>query len=36
MLEKALTIADLKCMACRRVPKMFFEYADPGAWTEQT
>ena len=31
-----LTIADLKSLAKRRVPKMFFDYADSGAWTEQT
>src|ERR1700742_4986404 len=31
-----LTIADLKKMAQRRVPKMFFDYADSGAWTEST
>ncbi len=35
-LQNALTIADLKRMARRRVPKMFFDYADSGAWTEQT
>jgi len=34
--EQALTIADLKERARRRVPKMFFEYADSGAWTEGT
>lgn len=34
--ERALTIADLKEQARRRVPKMFFEYADSGAWTEGT
>ncbi len=34
--EQALTIADLKEQARRRVPKMFFEYADSGAWTEGT
>ncbi len=33
---KPLTIADLKSLAQRRVPKMFFDYADSGAWTEQT
>jgi len=33
---KALTIADLKRMARRRVPRMFFDYADSGALTEQT
>src|SRR6201991_4266766 len=31
-----LTIADLKTLAQRRVPKMFFDYADSGAWTEST
>lgn len=31
-----LTIADLKARAKRRVPKMFFDYADSGAWTEGT
>jgi L-lactate dehydrogenase (cytochrome) len=36
MLQNALTIADLKAMARRRVPKMFFDYADSGAWTEGT
>ena len=33
---KILTIADLKNQAQRRVPKMFFDYADSGAWTEST
>ncbi|ARO31200.1 L-lactate dehydrogenase (cytochrome) 2 [Rhizobium sp. NXC14] len=31
-----LTIDDLKKLAQRRVPKMFFDYADSGAWTEST
>ena len=31
-----LEINDLKKMAKRRVPKMFFDYADSGAWTEGT
>ncbi|MEP7452200.1 alpha-hydroxy acid oxidase [Phyllobacterium sp. SB3] len=31
-----LEIADLKRIAQRRVPKMFFDYADSGAWTEST
>ncbi len=31
-----LTIADLKKMAQRRVPKMFVEYANYGAWTKST
>ena len=29
-------IADLARLAQRRVPKMFFDYADSGAWTEST
>ena len=29
-------IADLERLARRRVPKMFFDYADSGAWTEST
>jgi L-lactate dehydrogenase (cytochrome) len=31
-----LTIDDLKNQARRRVPTMFFDYADSGAWTEST
>jgi L-lactate dehydrogenase (cytochrome) len=31
-----LTIADLKKLAKRRVPTMFFDYADSGSWTEGT
>ncbi|MER9508135.1 alpha-hydroxy acid oxidase [Mesorhizobium sp. M0579] len=31
-----LTIADLKDLARRRVPKMFYDYADSGSWTEST
>lgn len=31
-----LEISDLKNLARRRVPKMFFDYADSGAWTEST
>ena len=31
-----LTIAELKKLARRRVPKMFFQYADSGSWTEST
>ncbi len=31
-----LTIAELKKLAQRRVPKMFFQYADSGSWTEST
>ncbi|MFO1140791.1 MAG: alpha-hydroxy acid oxidase [Amaricoccus sp.] len=35
-ISDALTIADLKERARRRVPKLFFDYADSGAWTEGT
>ena len=35
-LDRYLTIDDLKEAARRRVPKQFFDYADSGAWTEQT
>lgn len=31
-----LEIADLKRMARRRVPRMFFDYADSGSWTQST
>lgn len=34
--RSALTIDDLKKMARVRVPKMFFDYADSGSFTEQT
>lgn len=35
-LENCLTVEDLRLLAKRRVPKMFFEYADHGGFTEQT
>ncbi|CAN7612844.1 alpha-hydroxy-acid oxidizing enzyme [Devosia sp. Root413D1] len=35
-LDKYLTIEDLMKAAKRRVPKMFFDYADSGSWTEST
>ena len=35
-LDRALTIEDLRALAKRRVPKQFFEYADHGAFWEQT
>ena len=35
-MPEILEIADLKRLAQRRVPKMFFDYADSGAWTEST
>ncbi|MDB5731118.1 MAG: nitronate monooxygenase family protein [Variovorax sp.] len=30
------TIEDLRVMAERRVPRMFYDYADSGSWTEST
>ncbi len=30
------TIEDLRVMAQRRVPRVFYQYADSGSWTEQT
>lgn len=30
------SIEDLRILAKRRVPKMFYDYADSGAWTEST
>jgi len=35
-MTEPLEIADLKKMARRRVPRMFFDYADSGSWTETT
>ncbi|MFC5386644.1 L-lactate dehydrogenase [Aquamicrobium segne] len=35
-MTEPLTINDLKNRAQRRVPKMFFDYADSGSWTETT
>ncbi|RYE77454.1 MAG: L-lactate dehydrogenase, partial [Hyphomicrobiales bacterium] len=35
-LDKYLTIEDLMKVARRRVPKMFFDYADSGSYSEQT
>ncbi len=35
-LEKILTVDEMKTAARRRVPKMFFEYADTGSYTEST
>ncbi|HXY21993.1 MAG TPA: alpha-hydroxy-acid oxidizing protein, partial [Burkholderiaceae bacterium] len=29
-------IEDLRELARRRVPRMFYEYADSGSWTEST
>jgi L-lactate dehydrogenase (cytochrome) len=35
-LSSCLTIDDVKRLAKRRVPKMFFDYADSGSWSEST
>jgi L-lactate dehydrogenase (cytochrome) len=35
-LSRMLTIDDLMKAAKKRVPRQFFDYADSGAWTEQT
>ena len=35
-LDRLLTIDDLKKRARHRGPRMFFDYADSGAWTEST
>ena len=31
-----LEIDDLKKLAQKRTPKMFFDYADSGSWTQST
>ena len=35
-LSKITTIEDLRVIAKSRVPRMFYDYADSGAWTEGT
>lgn len=35
-MPQPLTIEDLRLLAQRRVPRMFYDYADSGAWTEGT
>ena len=35
-MTEPLDIQDFKNLARRRVPKMFFDYADSGSWTEST
>ena len=35
-LSKITCIEDLRVVAKRRVPRMFYDYADSGAWTEST
>jgi L-lactate dehydrogenase (cytochrome) len=36
MAEIITCIEDLRALARRRVPRMFYDYADSGAWTEST
>jgi L-lactate dehydrogenase (cytochrome) len=36
MPEPITCIEDLRALARRRVPRMFYDYADSGAWTEST
>src|SRR5688572_33257562 len=36
MPEPVTCIEDLRVLAKRRVPRMFYDYADSGAWTEST
>lgn len=35
-LSKITSIEDLRIVAQKRVPRMFYDYADSGAWTEST
>lgn len=35
-LDKVTNISELQRIARRRVPRMFYDYADSGAWTEST
>jgi L-lactate dehydrogenase (cytochrome) len=36
MMTVITTIEDLRVLARRRVPRMFYDYADSGSWTEST
>jgi L-lactate dehydrogenase (cytochrome) len=37
MMSTTITnIEDLRRLAKRRVPRMFYDYADSGSWTEST
>jgi isopentenyl diphosphate isomerase/L-lactate dehydrogenase-like FMN-dependent dehydrogenase len=36
MPQTILTIEDLRLLAKRRVPRMFYDYVDSGSWTEST
>ena len=35
-MKNILNIGDLQNMARKRVPKMFYEYADSGSWSAET
>jgi len=35
-MQTITTIEDLRTLAQRRVPRMFYDYADSGSWTERT
>ena len=35
-MQKITSITDLQKLAKKRVPRMFYDYADSGSWTEQT
>ena len=35
-MKNILNIDDLQNMAKKRVPKMFYEYADSGSWSGET
>ena len=35
-MKNILNIEDLQNLAKKRVPKMFYDYADSGSWTEET
>ncbi len=36
MARPITSIEDLRVLAERRVPRMFYDYADSGSWTEGT
>lgn len=35
-LKKITEIEDLRCVAERKVPRMFYDYVDSGSWTQTT
>ena len=35
-MDKVLTVEEMMLLARRRVPRMFFDYADSGSYTEST